>query len=183
MFKRLKIAKKEEKENTFKSPKIKKINIAVGHEKENSTMEKVFALASIPMKRATLFRFILQISNEEIEKNIYMIAEVVLNTLLEDINIHKNFYAILRRLIASPSSGCLEELFAKYLIAQLRIDKNYLSFAEWLFRNASNTFRRRKQEIEGALPPSLADAVRNLKCKRKEKTFAFGTTLYITRKE
>lgn len=146
MFK-FKKSKEPEKEEPFKQPKIKHSREIKTHLKERTIVEKIFYLFTNPSKRRTVFKMILAMPVGDLNRNIYMISDQVLNTLIQDKNIEKNLYSVLTRIFKCEKAACLNSLCTKYLKAQLSFDPKYLTFLEFLIRHFKNAIIEEKQQI------------------------------------
>ena len=182
MFKRFRVAQKEAKEGQFKAPKIRKTMEVCTHTKEHEPIDKIFFLASIPQKRKTFYRKILDLQQSEVDKNIYMIADALLHGLLEDSLVDKLFYAVLGRLACSEKASSIKGICVDYLIAQLSIDKSYKSYAEYLIRNFGETVAERKADLLGcSLDPELRRRIAGLRDPESVRRYRSSDLIYYTR--
>ena len=182
MFKRFKVAQKEAKESKFKEPKIKKTMEMHTHTKEHDIIDKIFFLAHIPQKRKTLYRKMLDLPQSEVEKNIYMLTDILLHGLLEDTLIDKLFYTVLSRLIRSEKAYSIKGICVDYLIAQLSVDKSYRSYAEYLIRNFGEAVSERRDDIlEYVLDTELRKRITCLKRPECFRRYSISDSIYYTR--
>lgn len=182
MFKRFRTAKEEAKRSKFKEPKVRKCKEVHTHTKEHTQIDKIFLLASLPKKRKTMYRMVMELPPPELDRNIYILANVLLNALLEDSAIDKLFYSALGRLLRSPKAHAIKGICIDYLIAQLSIDRKYLSYAEYLIRNHSNVIADRKNEVaQHTLDEGLKRRVLSLREPKGTKLFDAADCIYFTR--
>lgn len=143
MFKRTNIID----ENQFKKPTVKKVKEIKTHLKEKNEIEKIFYCCSIQNKRKTVFRMILNLSNDELDKNSYMLMEKLLNIFVADSSIDKLFYVVFSKLLKIKNTSSIKKLCIDHLKAQLSCDKNYHTFLEFLIRHFKNVIVENKNEI------------------------------------
>lgn len=147
--------KVEEKEEPFKQPRIKHSREIKTHLRERTVVEKIFYLFTNPSKRKTVFRMILAMPQADLNRNIFMISDQVLNTLIQDKNIEKNFYSVITRILKCENSSCLNALCVKYLKAQLSFDPKYLTFFEYLIRHFKSAIISQKQQIANSIEDKI----------------------------
>lgn len=158
MFKRQ--SKKEEKPEKpvkFKEPQIKASREIKTHLKERTEIEKIFYVLTT-QKRRTAFRQILDLPTSEIQKNVYMLLETLLKTLISDRSIDKLFYACISKILKAYTSNhiinaesSINKLIIHHLMAQLVCDCEYLDFLEFLVRHFKDMLVDSKDEIAVAL--------------------------------
>lgn len=181
MFKKQK-SKNEITEEQFKQPKIKHSREIKTHLKERTAMEKIFYLFNNPAKRKTVFRMILSLPQQELNRNLYMIADLVLNTLIQDKNIDKNFYIVLSKLLKSENSECLNILCSKYLKAQLSFDPTYYTFLEYLIRHFKSIILSEKETIAHHIEnKKMKERVLNIEESSKIISQDYQTMFYFLR--
>jgi len=144
MFKRVKQTKNDE---VFKQPSVKHSMEIKTHLREKTDIEKIYHMFSIPSKRKSVFRMILSLPQPELDRNLYMLTEQLLKTLVMDINIDRLLYSALSRLFKSKNSTAVEGLCVGYLKAQMSYDKYYYTFIEFIIRHFKTAIVRSKQEI------------------------------------
>lgn len=147
MFKSAKAAIRAKKESTFKQPIIKKCKGVSTHLKEHSAMEKIRCLSHLPKKRKLLYRTVLGMPSDELDKNVFMIADLLFSSFLRDNSIDKLYYCALDRLFKSQNGLAIHELAVEYLIAQLGIDGMYKTFAEYLLKKCESAIFKKRTII------------------------------------
>lgn len=178
MFKK----KQPKEEPVFKRPKIKESREIKTHTRARTDMEKIYSMFSIPNKRKTVFRMILSLPQTELDKNIYMLAEQLLKTLVSDRNIDKLLYSAFSRLIKSRNSMAIEKLSIGYLKAQMSYDKNYTTFLEFLIRHFKGAVVRSKTEIADFIEDtSFKTRILALEEKRSVEKIKYSDRFYYLR--
>lgn len=177
-------SKEEEIDNKFKEPKIKHSREIKTHLRERTEVEKIFYLINNPIKRKTVFRMILALPQSEVNKNLYMIADMVLNTLIQDKNIDNTFYSVLSRLFKSENSQCLNSMCSKYLKAQLSFDPNYYTFLEYLIRHFKSTIANDKESIANYIEDKkLKERVLSVENNTKIVSLDYKNSFYYLRQQ
>lgn len=170
MFKRQKIkAEKEKEENTFKQPTVKHTRVIETHLRERTPLEKIMYLFNMKNRRNSVFRMILDLKQRDLENNVFILADCLLNTLINDTKIDKMFYVVLKKLLSCPNSECINDLLIKYLKAQLSFSKEYYTFIDFIMRHYKTCLINHKEEI---LPYIKSEDVKN-----KLRALAFSTNI------
>ncbi|ELA40851.1 uncharacterized protein VICG_02111 [Vittaforma corneae ATCC 50505] len=178
MFKRA----KQVDENVFKQPRLKATHEVKTHLRERTETEKIYHLFSAPNKRKTVFRMILSLKQSELEKNVYMLAENLLGTLIADKSIDRLFYMAFSRLLKTGSTSSMKKLCADHLKAQMCSDRSYSTFLEFLMRHFKSAIADNKNEIaEFVDDKSLKSKVLSLKEKTPSTRVSFNEAFYYTR--
>lgn len=148
MFRKMTNKKNEDEDNPkFQAPRIGKTTEIRTHLKEKTSIEKIFQGFKIKLKRKTVFRLILNLPQIDLDRNIYMIADNMLQAFLSDNIIDSLFYKAFSRLTKSEKSFCIKDLCFNYLLAQLQMDKKYLNLTHFLIRHFKDVFIERRNEI------------------------------------
>lgn len=174
---------KEEQENVFKQPRIKHSREIKTHLRERTPVERIFYLLKNQSRRETAFRMILALPPAELNRNIFMIADQVLNTLITDKRIEKSFFTVLTRLLKCEKAACLGSLCARYLQAQLSTDPEYLAFLEFLVRHFKSAIVGEKDEIARHIAdPGTRNRVLSMAETTKAPTMDCGVPFYFIRR-
>lgn len=167
MFKRTKANKSEDRESVFLKPKVKPSREIKTHLKERTPIERIFYTFNHHLKRKTVFRMILGLPQQELDRNLYMISDMMLKTMLEDRIIDRMFFVVFNRLIQSRKAYAIKDLCIDYLKAQLSSDRQYLDFAEFLIRHFKDAIVGRREEVLSVVEDiNLKKVISNLKWRR-----------------
>lgn len=178
MFKRTKQAN----EDVFKEPRLRATREIKTHLREKTDVEKIFHLFSIPNKRRTAFRMILNLKQSELEKNAYMLAENLLRTLITDKCIDKLLYMALSRISRSKNTQSMRKLCIDHLKAQMSCDRSYSTFLAFLIRYFKSAVANNKVEIaEFVCDESLKSKVLSLHEKMPSTRISFNDAFYYIR--
>lgn len=182
MFKKAKARKSEDRENVFQKPKVKASREIRTHAKERAPIEKIFYTFNLRLKRKTVFRMILDLPQRELDRNLYMISDMMLKTILEDRVVDRLFFAAFSRLVKSRKAYAIKNLCIDYLKAQLNFDKRYLDLAEFLVRHFKDAIVDRREEILGVVEDAgLKKTILSLKYHSPGVTLAVKQPIYFTR--
>ncbi len=182
MFKRFKKAKADEKIHSFVRPDIKNVFVQKTHISELSEINKIIALSRVPHKSKTLLRTVLKLDKLVLDKNVFIIANIVLNLLLESERPCKLFYLVLDRLCSSKNSCSIKKICADYLLAQLLSSRTYTTFLEYILRHFSESIQGREIDIIKCIDnPTLKSRVQNLMKKNSKTTYHFKDQIYYLR--
>lgn len=192
MFKKLtKKSKKEEKPERivkFKEPQIKASREIKTHIKERTEIEKIFYVLTT-QKRRTAFRQIIELPTSEVQKNVYMLLEALLKTLIADRSIDKLFYTCFAKIIRIHTSNHdirnesnIKKLIVDYLIAQLVCDCEYLDFLEFLMRHFKDIVIDSKNKITDILKDEkMKKRISSLKTEPNHPRIKSTEAFYFTR--
>lgn len=179
MFKK---TKRPEREEAFKKPKLRETREIKTHLKERTPIERIFYLFPIQNKRKAVFRMILGLEQSELDKNVYMLAESLLQTLLIDEGIEKLFYAAFGRIIRSTHSQALNELCYSYVKAQMSYDRGYTTFLEFLIRHFRTALAGHEAELgELVIDEALKHKLLSLRPKDAFQKLSCNELFYYTR--
>lgn len=184
MFKKFKIAKAENKAKTFFAPQIKKTQVFNSYKQELFGVQKILMLSRFPQKRNTLYRLIIDMSMIDIDKNIYILADVLLSCLLKDEKIDKSFYTTFNKIIKSKKKNCIKDICYNYLITQLLICKEYTDFLEYIMKNFVQVIYSKEEAIIKVIDKvSVIERIKNLKNKHKTKykIYEYNEPIYYLR--
>lgn len=148
----------------IQKPKIGHTREIKTHLREKSDLEKIFFGFKHNLKRKTVYKMILSLPQDILDKNIYIITSNLLEGFLQDRNIEKMFYTVLSRIVKSKKAFSIKNLCFDYLIAQLNLDRDYKDFAQFLVRQFKDVFVARRDDILPFLDDcDLKNTIINLK--------------------
>lgn len=138
---------KRDKEEVFQKPRMKPAREIRTHLRERTAIERVFYVLSHHLKRKTALRMVLGLPQQEMDKNIYMISDMMLRAVLDDGVVDRMFFAAFSRLVQSRNANAIKDLCMDYLKAQLSLDKQYLDLARFFARHFKDAVVSRRDEI------------------------------------
>lgn len=173
---------KRAKEEIFQKPRIKTSREVRTHQRERTPVERMFYMLGHHLRRKAALRMVLSLPQHEIDKNIYMISEMMLRAVVEEGVVDRMFFAALGRLVQSRKACAIKDLCMDYLEAQLNLDKQYLGLAVFLVRHFKDAVVSRRDGILGIVEdPCLREVVSRLEVHRPVVTLSACDPIYFIR--
>jgi len=169
-------------ETSFEKPVVKQSREIKTHLREKTNIEKIFCAASLHSNRRSMFRMIIGLPQKELENNIYLLADIMLKTIIEDSTIDRMFYKAFAKIIEAEKAYSIQNLCVDYLKAQLSFDGKYLSLAEVLIRHFKGTIIERRAELLEIIENSaLKQKIIGLKSNKARQIFDSADSIYFIR--
>lgn len=181
-FKKFRIQRTKEKEKAKEKPKTRKVQEIHTHGKEHSEVEKIFYCLSIPNRRKTAYRKIIDLEEAELERNIILVSERLLEATVSFESIDKLFYLALRRILSLRNSVAMHGLLVQYFIASVLCGSQCDELGLFLIKHAPATLIRNRDSILPVLPQGeLKTRLQGLEAVRPFSSIAFGQRVFVLR--
>lgn len=173
---------KRAKEEVFQKPRVKTAREIRTHLRERTPVERVLYMLGHHLRRKTALRMVLSLPQHEIDKNIYMISEMMLRAVVDEGVVDGMFFAAFCRLVQSRKAGAIKDLCMDYLKAQLNIDRQYLGLARFLVRHFKDAVVSRRDEILDIVEdPGLREVISHLEVQRPAVALTARDPIYFIR--
>ncbi|KAH9410945.1 hypothetical protein HK407_09g13580 [Ordospora pajunii] len=152
VFKKFRLQKAKERRIGRERPRIGKLREIASHRKEHDSVEKIFYCLSVSGRRRMAYRRILDLDELELQKNIFLVSEKILGTVVSFDPIDKLFYPVMKRILGLKNSSAIHGMLIDYFTASILCSVKYQEFGMFLLRHAPQLLFSNKDRIAGILP-------------------------------